>query len=158
MGLFNKKPIHNAKEVRQTIEPFLQMVHKIEDTANSINQLSEDWVAKTQEVVSLIYIFTASTTVESNRLMALSKENKITPAAADAAMQTLHLLTDQTDKRMAIVTQTLIDSGMGYELGIEFFKNSWKRAKEISPKAMAELEKGMNGSTKWGWISKTSWL
>ena len=158
MGLFSKKPDHNAQEVRQMMEPFLEMVKQIEHTANEIDQASSGWIEKTQEVVSLIYVFTASTTLEAKKMIALVAEGKISPAANQAVMQTFNLLTDQTDERMALITQLLIDSGMSYTLGIDFFKNSWKRAKEISPKAMTELEKGMNGSTKWGWISKTSWL
>ncbi len=158
MGLFSKKPDHNAQEVRQMMEPFLEMVKQIERTANEIDQSSSGWIEKTQEVVSLIYVFTASTTLEAKEMVALVTEGKISPAAHHAVMQTFNLLADQTDERMALITQLLIDSGMSYTLGIDFFKNSWKRAKEISPKAMAELEKGMNGSTKWGWISKTSWL
>jgi hypothetical protein len=158
MGLFNKQPSLNAQDVRQMMEPYLQMVHKIEETANGIDQSSKGWIEKTQEVVALIYVFTASTTVEAKKLIGFVKDGSISPAANNAAMQTFGLLTDQTDRRMALITQSLIDSGMSYELGIDFFKNSWKRAKEIAPKEMSELEKGMDGSTKWSWISKISWV
>jgi hypothetical protein len=158
VGLFSKKPNHNAQEVRQMMEPFLEMVKNIEYAANEIDQSSNGWIEKTQEVVSLIYVFTATTTMEAKRMIALVAEGKISPAANQAAIQTFNLLTDQTDSRMALITQSLIDSGMSYTAGIDFFKNSWTRANDVSPKAMAELEKGMNGSTKWGWISKTSWL
>ena len=158
MGLFSKKPSHNSQEVRQMMEPFLEMVKQIESTASGIDQSSNGWIEKTQEVVSLIYVFTASTTSEAKKLIGLVAEGKISTTAHHAAMQTFNFLADQTDERMALITQALIDSGMSYELGIDFFKNSWKRAKEISPMAMAELEKGMGGSTKWSWINKTSWV
>ena len=158
MGLFSKKPSHNSQEVRQMMEPFLEMVKQIESTASGIDQSSNGWIEKTQEVVSLIYVFTASTTSEAKKLIGLVAEGKISTAAHHAVMQTFNFLADQTDERMALITQALIDSGMSYELGIDFFKNSWKRAKEISPMAMAELEKGMGGSTKWSWINKTSWV
>ena len=158
MGLFSNKPSQNSQEVRQMMEPFLEMVKQIESTASGIDQSSNGWIEKTQEVVSLIYVFTASTTSEAKKLIGLVAEGKISTAAHHAAMQTFNFLADQTDERMALITQALIDSGMSYELGIDFFKNSWKRAKEISPMAMAELEKGMGGSTKWSWINKTSWV
>ena len=158
MGLFNKKPTQNAQEVRQMMEPFLEMVYQIEGKANEIDQSSKDWIKETEEVISLIYVFNALTTLEAKKLIALLMEGKISTAAHHAAMQTFNLLSDQTDARIADTTQTLIDSGLSYKLGIKFFKNSWNRATEISPIAMAELEREMGGSTKWGWISKTSWV
>ena len=158
MGLFSKKPSQNAQEVRQMMEPFLEMVYQIEGAANEIDQSSKGWIQESQEVVSLIHVFNASVTVEAKKLIGLLLEGKISTAAHHAAMQTFNLLSDQTDARLADITQALIDSGVSSKLGIEFFKNSWKRAAEISPIAIAELEKEMGGSTKWGWINEKSWV
>jgi hypothetical protein len=158
MGLFSKKPSHNAQDVRQMMEPFLEMVYQIEGKASEVDQSSKEWVKEIQEVVSLIYVFNASVTIEAKKLIGLLLDGKISTAAHHAAMQTFNLLSDQTDARLGDITQSLIDSGVSSKLGIEFFKNSWKRATEISPIAMAELEKEMGGSTKWGWINETSWV
>jgi hypothetical protein len=158
MGLFNKKPSQNAQEVRQMMEPFLEMVYQIEGAANEIDQSSKEWIKESQEVVSLIHVFNASVTVEAKKLIGLLIEGRISTAAHHAAMQTFNLLSDQTDARLADITQSLIDSGMSSKLGIEFFKNSWKRATEIAPMAMADLEKEMGGSTKWDWINEKSWV
>jgi hypothetical protein len=158
MGLFSKKPSQNAQEVRQMMEPFLEMVYQIEGKASEIDLSSKGWIKESQEVFALIYVFNASVTVEAKKLIGLLLEGKISTAAHHAAMQTFNLLSDQIDARMADITQSLIDSGMSFKLGIEFFKNSWKRASEVSPIALAELEKEMGGSNKWDWINEKSWV
>lgn len=158
MGIFNKKYSLSSNDVKQIILPYIEMIKEIESTASGIDQNSKDWIKQTEEVVAQVYVFTARTHIESKQLMKLFKEGTISDAAGNAAMQSLHLLTDQTDQRMAFITQTLIDSRMSYELGIKFFKNSWSKAKKIAPVEIADLEKDMGKQTKWSWINKTSWI
>lgn len=157
MGIFVKKESYSAQDVRQMMQPIIDLVKEIEKKASAIDGMSKDWISDTVETVALIYSFDAKCVAESQRLIQLLLKGAMSSAAHSAAMKSLNFLSDQRDERFAFITQSLIDSGMPYKLGIEFHKNSWKRASEISPKEIANFEKLMAGATKWDWINETSW-
>jgi hypothetical protein len=157
MGIFSKKESLSAQDVRKTMQPFIEMVKDIEMKASAIDEMSKDWISKTEEVMGLIYSYKSKSIAESQRLIQLLMKGAITPEANSAAAKSFDFLSDQIDERISMITQSLIDSGMSFELGIEFHINSWKRASKISPKEIANFGKLMAGGTQWDWINETSW-
>ena len=157
MGIFSKKPVIAAVDVREMIQPIIDSHGKLSELMSEESSPNE-FLDYALSGLTHFYLYEAIAALKGDEIYRLGVSGKISPSAFNAAMKSINLISSSVDELMAVFTQTLVDFEIPYKKAIELHKKAWAAAKLQSPQGIKNLEEALGGKNKWDWINEETWV